>query len=73
MSQNISENFFMEKIVQLWNRLPRQLVDSLSLEVFKKWLEVELNATIDKVKIRQRLDSVVLDIFSYINGSVISM
>lgn len=41
---DIRRNFFTEWVVKHWDRLPRGVVESLCLEVFKKQLNVALSA-----------------------------
>jgi len=39
---DLRKNFFTEKVVRHWNRLPRAVVDSPSLEGFKKHVDIAL-------------------------------
>ena len=39
---DIRKSFFTERVIKCWNRLAREVVDSPSLQVFKRHVDVAL-------------------------------
>lgn len=56
---DIWKHFFMERIIMHWNGQARKVFESLSLEVFKKLMNVALNSLVYKVMIGERWDLMI--------------
>lgn len=42
------KNFFSERAVKYWNRVPREIVESASLQLFKKCVDVVLKHMVSR-------------------------
>ena len=69
---DIRNNFFSARAVRQWHRLPREVVESPSLEVFQSRVDVALRAMGSGHGVMGCwLDQMVLGVFSNLNHSVI--
>ena len=68
----MKKNLFSERVVMRWHRLPRQLMESLFLEVFKNLGDVALRDVVGgHGGSGLGLELVTLAVFSNLNDSVI--
>lgn len=67
----IRENFFTAWMVEHWDGLPREMVESLSLVVLKKWLEMALCAMACLIQYCHRVNLMIVEVFFKLNDSMI--
>lgn len=65
---NIRKNFFSERVMRQWHGLPRELMESLFLEMLKKLVDVAL---IGYSGLGLVVGLVILEVFLNLNDSVI--
>ena len=67
------KNFLFKRAARRWNRLPREVVESPSVEVFKKTFRccTEGHGLVEEiVMVGRQLDWMILEVFSNLDDSV---
>lgn len=62
---------FSESVIGHWNGLLGEVMDSLFLEMYQKWLDEALNAIVDNMVFGHRLYIVISKVFFNLGNSVI--